>query len=225
MFTMSKMPCVAIPSLKLTWYLKMVVSNRNLLFQRSVFRCYVSFTECSPRKLLDGNLLLYSFVVDFFSLPGLSSLGWRVKENEWHEQFHKRNPFTVRMKLVVHDVHVFVDVTKSLVKIAVSLCVKAASTHAHINALSVATPCDDIVLSSHELPNPYALCARAPFSPGHVRCAKQNPSFRTICLVAGNHDNDSNCTGAELSGIIRARLRAAQVWSKKGNLRLRFSWM
>ena len=74
-----------------------------------------------------------------------------------NEQFHKRNPFTVRMKLVVH---MFVDATKSLVKIGVSVCVKAASTHAHINALSVATPCDDIVLSSHELPNPYAVvCA------------------------------------------------------------------
>ena len=32
-----------LPSLKLTWHLKMVVSNRNLLFQRSIFRCYVSF--------------------------------------------------------------------------------------------------------------------------------------------------------------------------------------
>ena len=36
-----------VPSLKLTWHLKMVVSNRNLLFQRSIFRCYVSFGECT----------------------------------------------------------------------------------------------------------------------------------------------------------------------------------
>ena len=35
-----------VPSLKLTWHLKMMVSNRNLLFQRSIFRCYVSFREC-----------------------------------------------------------------------------------------------------------------------------------------------------------------------------------
>ena len=35
-----------IPSLKLTQHLKMVVSNWNLLFQRSIFRCYVSFREC-----------------------------------------------------------------------------------------------------------------------------------------------------------------------------------
>ena len=34
-------------SLKLTRHLKMVVSNRNLLFQRSIFRCYVSFRECT----------------------------------------------------------------------------------------------------------------------------------------------------------------------------------
>ena len=32
-------------SLKLTWPLKMVVSNRNLLFQGSIFRGYVSFRE------------------------------------------------------------------------------------------------------------------------------------------------------------------------------------
>ncbi len=34
-------------------HLKMVVSNRNLLFQRSIFRCYVSFTEgniLNPKK-------------------------------------------------------------------------------------------------------------------------------------------------------------------------------
>ena len=35
-----------IPSLKLTWPIKMVVSNRNLLFQGSIFRGYVSFREC-----------------------------------------------------------------------------------------------------------------------------------------------------------------------------------
>ena len=35
----------SIPSLKLTWHLKMMVSNRNLLFQGCIFRCYVSFKE------------------------------------------------------------------------------------------------------------------------------------------------------------------------------------
>ena len=34
-----------VPSLKLTWHLKMMVSNRNLLFQGCIFRCYVSFKE------------------------------------------------------------------------------------------------------------------------------------------------------------------------------------
>ena len=42
-----------IPSLKLTWHLKMMVSNRNLLFQRSIFRCYVSFRECRHELLAD----------------------------------------------------------------------------------------------------------------------------------------------------------------------------
>ena len=38
-----------VPSLKLTNSspLKMIISNRNLLFQRSIFRCYVSFREGS----------------------------------------------------------------------------------------------------------------------------------------------------------------------------------
>ena len=35
----------SLPSLTLTYHLKMVVSNRNLLFQRSIFRSYVSFRE------------------------------------------------------------------------------------------------------------------------------------------------------------------------------------
>ena len=34
-----------LPSLKLTYPLKMVVSNKNLLFQGSIFRGYVSFRE------------------------------------------------------------------------------------------------------------------------------------------------------------------------------------
>ena len=33
-------------SRKLTWNLKMMVSNRNLLFQVSIFGCHVSFREC-----------------------------------------------------------------------------------------------------------------------------------------------------------------------------------
>ena len=41
-----------IPSLKLTWHLKMMVSNRSLLFQRSIFRCEnVSFRECRHELL------------------------------------------------------------------------------------------------------------------------------------------------------------------------------
>ena len=31
----------------------MVVSNRNLIFQRSIFRCYVSFREGNPKVFLD----------------------------------------------------------------------------------------------------------------------------------------------------------------------------
>ena len=36
---------LVMPSLKLTWHLKMVVSNRNLLFQGSILRGHVSFRE------------------------------------------------------------------------------------------------------------------------------------------------------------------------------------
>ena len=35
------------PPWKLTWNLKMMVSNRNLLFQVSIFGCHVSFRECT----------------------------------------------------------------------------------------------------------------------------------------------------------------------------------
>ena len=37
-----------IPSLKLTWHLKMMVSNRNLLFQGFIFRFHVCFLGCIP---------------------------------------------------------------------------------------------------------------------------------------------------------------------------------
>ena len=39
-----------IHSLKLTWHLKMMVSNRNLLFQGSIFRYYLSFREGTPSQ-------------------------------------------------------------------------------------------------------------------------------------------------------------------------------
>ena len=53
-----------VPSLKLTKHLKMVVSNRNLLFQGSIFSGYVSFREgmlvhCSRNRL--GESRLWSF--------------------------------------------------------------------------------------------------------------------------------------------------------------------
>ena len=42
--------CDLLPSLKLTWPLKMVVSNGNFLFQGSIFRGYVSFREGSSQE-------------------------------------------------------------------------------------------------------------------------------------------------------------------------------
>ncbi len=39
-----------IHSRKLTWNLKMMVSNRKLLFQVSIFGCHVSFRGCTPQK-------------------------------------------------------------------------------------------------------------------------------------------------------------------------------
>ena len=44
--------CKKIHSLKLTWHLKMMVSNRNLLFQGSFFRFYVSFREGISEKIV-----------------------------------------------------------------------------------------------------------------------------------------------------------------------------
>ncbi len=44
---MDNMYILCIHSRKLTWNLKMMVSNRNLLFQVSIFGCHVSFRECT----------------------------------------------------------------------------------------------------------------------------------------------------------------------------------
>ena len=51
----------AIHSLKLTWPLKMVVSNRNLLFQGSIFRVYVSFREgiCASKFITSSDCSSY----------------------------------------------------------------------------------------------------------------------------------------------------------------------
>ena len=38
-----------IPSLKLTWHLKIGNPKRKFIFQPSIFRCYVSFRECISR--------------------------------------------------------------------------------------------------------------------------------------------------------------------------------
>ena len=43
-----------IHSRKLTWNLKMMVSNRNLLFQVSIFGCHVSFRECRGFSTIPG---------------------------------------------------------------------------------------------------------------------------------------------------------------------------
>ena len=46
------------PKKKLTWKLKWMVSNRDLLFQWSIFRCHVSFLGCMDM------ILFYPFVID-----------------------------------------------------------------------------------------------------------------------------------------------------------------
>ena len=45
-----------IPSGKLTWNLKMMISNRNLLFQGFIFRFHVIFRGCKPGKSPSGKL-------------------------------------------------------------------------------------------------------------------------------------------------------------------------
>ena len=62
---------IYIPSLKLTQPLKMGLSKRNIVFQSSIFRCYVSFREgiyyvyfnCFPRPAVLLGALLYIFGV------------------------------------------------------------------------------------------------------------------------------------------------------------------
>ena len=43
-----------IHSRKLTWNLKMMVSNRKLLFQVSIFGCHVSFRGCRLYRVVKG---------------------------------------------------------------------------------------------------------------------------------------------------------------------------
>ena len=50
-----------IHSLKLTYPLKMVVSNRNLLFQGSIFRGYVSFREGIGDEILPNYMGIFFF--------------------------------------------------------------------------------------------------------------------------------------------------------------------
>ena len=55
-------------SRKLTWNLKMMVSNRNLLLQVSIFGCHVSFRECS----VNGKMLpVMNGLTPFFWARGL----------------------------------------------------------------------------------------------------------------------------------------------------------
>ena len=83
----------------LTWNLKMMVSNRNLLFQGVIFRCYVSFREgrsSSPTKS-GWRLKTYSiWVATTYSRSALSlnpqdSRGWTpAKYHGYHSQGYIR---------------------------------------------------------------------------------------------------------------------------------------
>ena len=55
-----------IHSRKLTWNLKMMVSNRKLLFQVSIFGCHVSFRGCTY-------IYIYTYIVDIKQLGGLNN--------------------------------------------------------------------------------------------------------------------------------------------------------
>ena len=44
---------IALHPRKLTWTPKMMVSNRSLLFQASIFRCHVSFPGCKGKKHME----------------------------------------------------------------------------------------------------------------------------------------------------------------------------
>ncbi len=80
-----------IHSLKLTWPLKMVVSNRNLLFQGSIFRGYVSFRGCNlflgpSCKLKPSSDRGWTPKTSLgFTSSGGAAGGWRVltEDHQW----------------------------------------------------------------------------------------------------------------------------------------------
>ncbi len=73
-------------SRKLTWNLKMMVSNRNLLFQVSIFGCHVSFRECNINSSILFPLLQYKQTFKQ-TLPNKKSHGFQKKQPQ-----QKRSP-------------------------------------------------------------------------------------------------------------------------------------
>ena len=66
---------------KLTWNLEMMVSNRNLLFQGSIFRFHVCFRGCKyiPHAFIDSHVLCL-----FRTSPSHDSTGTlALKTNDW----------------------------------------------------------------------------------------------------------------------------------------------
>ena len=74
-------------SRKLTWNLKMMVSNRNLLFQVSIFGCHVSFRECNGYF---GPMMLMVYHTRHVFLVGNPPFRRVFQPQYFRSEFHKR---------------------------------------------------------------------------------------------------------------------------------------
>ena len=80
---------IEIPPLKLTWNLKMMVSNRNLLFQGFIFRFHVSFPGCrtmsQPCFQWSEPIFGSNFLVGGSKnrCGYMGKLRWAMKKNHW----------------------------------------------------------------------------------------------------------------------------------------------
>ena len=91
-----------VPSVKLTYPLKIGLPKRKVLSQPPFFRCYVSFAECTLQRKLFHNqpwrIILEQLISEWWECPGRTRLGFRselqqnlrvIKWSKWRWVFPK----------------------------------------------------------------------------------------------------------------------------------------
>ena len=71
-----------LPSLKLTWHLKICLPNRKVAFQPCIFRCYVGFRGCKSIRWIDQAELPVESCSLHFPVDFAGSLEWAASPNQ-----------------------------------------------------------------------------------------------------------------------------------------------